>query len=52
MDYVFEIKDKSGRKIHLSKERWRHIREYHTDVENSEEILETIRKPDKMAMDL
>lgn len=25
MDYVFEIIDKTGRKIHLTKERWTHI---------------------------
>ena len=25
MDFVFEIIDKTGRKIHLSKERWNHI---------------------------
>ncbi len=51
MDFVFEILDKTGRKIHLSKERWRHVREYHTNVENLEEILETIQKPDKVIVD-
>ena len=25
MDIVFKVIDKSGRKIHLSKERWKHI---------------------------
>jgi len=24
-NYVLELTDKSGRKIHLSKERWKHI---------------------------
>ena len=31
MNYVFEIIDKTGRKIHLSKERWKHILG-HSDV--------------------
>jgi len=35
MDYVFEIIDKSGRKIHLSKERWnKHIRLEHPNIAN------------------
>ena len=51
MDIVFEIKDKFGNKIHLSKERWKHIREYHPDVENCDEISETLQKPDKIIAD-
>jgi len=31
MDYVFEVIDKSGRKMHLSKERWQHICLEHSD---------------------
>lgn len=27
MSYIFEIVDKTGRKIHLTKERWTHITE-------------------------
>ena len=29
---VFDIEDQSGRKIHLSKERWRHINEEHPEI--------------------
>jgi hypothetical protein len=45
---MFEIIDKSGRKIHLSKERWRHIRKKHPEVEELEQIKETIENPDKI----
>ena len=48
MSNVFEIIDKSGRKIILTKERWRHIRKKHPEVEEVEEIKETIGKPDKI----
>ncbi len=49
MSWVFEIKDKSGRKIHLSKERWTHINQEHPEVSNYlEEIKETIQSPLKM----
>lgn len=44
MDYVFEIKDKTGRKIHLSKERWGvHIRPLHPEIELPEEIEEVLK---------
>jgi hypothetical protein len=48
MDYVFEITDKSGRKIHLSKERWTHIRKKHPEIETYEIIKEGIGKFDKI----
>ncbi|MEK6819772.1 MAG: PBECR2 nuclease fold domain-containing protein [Nanoarchaeota archaeon] len=48
MDYIFEIIDKSGRRIHLSKERWKHIIKKHPEVEEYELIKETIEKPDKI----
>ena len=48
MDYIFEVGDKSGRKIHLSKERWKHIRKRHPEIEDSEIIKETIENPDKI----
>ena len=49
--HIFEIKDKFGNKIHLSKERWKHIREYHSDVESCDEVSETLQKPDKIIAD-
>ncbi|MBS3093521.1 hypothetical protein J4456_02995 [Candidatus Pacearchaeota archaeon] len=47
MSNVFEISDKTGRKIRLTQKQWKHIRQHHADVETEEEIAETIRKPDK-----
>lgn len=43
MEVVFVIKDKTGRKIHLSKERWKHILKHpnmHDQLENIKEILQ------------
>lgn len=48
MDYVFEVTDKSGRKIHLTKERWgEHIKLEHQDIESPEEIELALKNPDK-----
>ena len=50
MPWIFEVKDKSGRKIHLSKERWNHINQEHPEVADYfEEIKETIINPNKIA---
>lgn len=47
--YVFEITDKSGRLIHLSKERWnQHIRPLHPDIEDPEELTKVLKNPDKI----
>ncbi|MEK6952199.1 MAG: hypothetical protein AABX29_04225 [Nanoarchaeota archaeon] len=51
MDNIFEVVDKGGRKVYLSKERWRHIRLFHLDVESQEEIMETLRNPDNIIID-
>jgi len=48
MDNIFNITDKSGRKIYLSKERWSHIRRKHPEVEESEIIEQTLINPDKI----
>ena len=40
MDYIFVLKDKTGRSIHLSKERWKHILRHPNMEENR---LETIK---------
>ncbi|MFH1917503.1 MAG: PBECR2 nuclease fold domain-containing protein [Nanoarchaeota archaeon] len=46
MDYVFEINDKSGRRIHLSKERWSHITIKHKDMSDKlEDIKKTLINP-------
>lgn len=48
MNTIFETTDKSRRKIHLTKERWSHLRKKHPEVENYELIEETLKKPDKI----
>lgn len=46
MDYIFEVIDKSGRKIYLTKERWTHITIKHWDMSNKlDEIKNTLRNP-------
>ena len=46
MNYIFEIEDKTGRKIYLTKERWTHILE-HSDItiHNLEEIKLALTNP-------
>jgi len=48
MLHVFEITDKTGRIIRLTKEQWSHIRKKHPEVESYELIEETTIKPDKI----
>ena len=49
MPSIFEIEDKSGRKIHLTKERWTHINQEHPEVSSYlEEIQETLKNPIKI----
>jgi hypothetical protein len=40
MDFVFEIVDKSGKSVHLSKERYKHIQR-HPLMEDSQEIIKS-----------
>jgi len=43
---IFEIKDITGRKIHLTKEKWRHIVQRHPALSNqTESIKEAIINP-------
>lgn len=48
MDYLFEITDKSGRKVHLSEKQWAHIRKKHPEVEDFDMLREGIEKFDKV----
>lgn len=46
MQWIFEVEDRSGRKIHLSNERWKHIVLEHPMLSNKiEEIKDTIINP-------
>ena len=51
MNYIFEITDKSGRRIRLTRKQWSHIRQHHAEVENPEEIEETLQNPDNIIPD-
>ena len=49
MNNIFEIIDKTGRKIHLSKERWgEHIKLEHPEVREYEEIEKVLKNPGAM----
>ena len=48
MDNIFEIKDKTGRVIYLSKERWKHILKHPKMNEQLEEIQKTLKNPLKL----
>lgn len=46
MDIIFEVIDKTRRKIHLSKEMWKHISLNHSDMVNKiEEIKSALIMP-------
>ncbi len=47
-NYIFEIKDKSGRVIHLTKERWAHIRKKHPEVGDYEILKDGIERFEKI----
>ena len=51
MNYILEVIDKNGRVVHLSSERWSHIRKYHADIERFEEVSETLKNPDNVFAD-
>ncbi len=49
MNHIFEIKDKTGRKIRLTERQLGHITEIHSEMTNYlEEIQKTIEKPLKI----
>jgi len=49
MDVVFKVKDKTGRKIRLTKKQWNHITRKHPYMTNYvNEIKETIEKADNI----
>jgi len=46
---LFEVKDKTGRNIYLTKERWKHIVSEHPEMSNIiEEVKETLKRPLKI----
>ena|SRR3989338_11682029 len=45
MSILFEVIDKSGRKIRLTKERWKHITQEHPDITDLEELKSILKSP-------
>jgi hypothetical protein len=46
MDYIFSIKDKTGREIYLSREKWNHICQEHPEINNKlEDIIKALQNP-------
>lgn len=49
MENVFEIIDKTKRKIRLTKKQWSHITRKHPQISSEKEkIIETLKNPDKI----
>jgi len=48
VDKIFEIVDKTGRKIKLTNKQWKHIRQDHPEIESEEIIKEALEKPTKI----
>ena len=48
MDVIFELTDKTGRRIRLTKKQRAHIRQDHPEVEDEEIIKSVLKNPDKI----
>ena len=49
MEIIFEVIDKTKRRIRLTKKQWKHILRRHHDIINyQEEIKETLKNPQKI----
>lgn len=45
MVFIFEIKDKSGKEVHLSRERYKHIQKHPYMDDSIEKIKMTLKNP-------
>lgn len=45
---IFEVKDKTGRKIKLTQKRWTHIRLEHPEITDFREIEKVLEIPNKI----
>lgn len=53
MNLVFEIIDKTDRKLRMTKWNWEHIIRRHPEISSEKEkIIETLEKPDKIIYSL
>jgi len=48
MTHIFEVTDKSGRRIRLPKERWKHIQVEHSRISDLEELKKALINPLKI----
>ncbi len=49
MKIIFEVKDKTGRKLRMTDFNWNHILKRHPEMASSQDkITETLEKPDKI----
>lgn len=48
MPLIFEIFDKTRRKLRLTMERWKHIAQEHPNIENIDEIKEALISPTRI----
>ena len=47
-DVIFEVIDKTERKIRLTGRQWKHIKQDHPEIENEEIIEDVIKSPVKI----
>ena len=43
--YIFEIIDKTGRKIRLTQKQWSHIRQDHPEIKDEELLKDVLKNP-------
>ena len=53
MNIIFEVKDKTGRKLRMTDFNWHHIIKRHPELASQKEkLIETLEKPDKITISL
>jgi len=53
MNILFEVKDKTGRKLRMTDYNWNHIVKRHPEIpSHKEKIIETLEKPNKITASL
>ena len=49
MNIIFDVKDKTGRKLRMTDYNWHHIVKRHPEIASQKEkVIETLEKPDKI----
>ena len=52
MNIIFEVKDKTGRKLRMTDFNWHHIIKRHPELASQKKLIETLEKPDKITISL